>query len=142
MVPLFVQFRFRASAVVAAAALCWCASLALGDAPKLDVPKADVPRNDYPTSARVEYVQECIAQNGGNLADLYKCSCAIDRMADRLTYDDFVEAQTFAHYSTLGGEGGGIFRDPDRAKERAKLYRTVEAEAYRACGLKATTPGR
>jgi hypothetical protein len=142
MVPLFVQFRFRASTVVATAALCWCASLAFGDAPKPDVPKADVPRNDYPTSARVEYVQECIAQNGGNLADLYKCSCAIDRMADRLTYDDFVEAQTFAHYSTLGGEGGGIFRDPDRAKERAKLYRTVEAEAYRACGLKATTPGR
>jgi hypothetical protein len=142
MVPLFVQFRFRASTVVAAAALCWCASLALGDTPKLDVPKSDTPRNDYPTSARVEYVQECIAQNGGNLADLYKCSCAIDRMADRLTYDDFVEAQTFAHYSTLGGEGGGIFRDPDRAKERAKLYRTVEAEAYRACGLKATTPGR
>ena len=142
MVPLFVQFRFRASTVVAAAALCWCASLALGDAPKLDVPKADVPRNDYPTSARVEYVQECMAKNGGNLSDLYKCSCAIDRMADHFTYDDFVEAQTFAHYSTLGGEGGGIFRDPDRAKERAKLFRTVEADAYRACGLKAATPGR
>lgn len=147
MVPLFAQFRFRASTVVAAAVLCWCASLALGDAPKGHapkpaVPKADVPRNDYPTSARVEYVQECVAKNGGNLAYLYKCSCAIDRMADHLTYDDFVEAQTFAHYSTLGGEGGGIFRDPDRAKERAKLFRTIEADAYRACGLKATTPGR
>jgi hypothetical protein len=142
MVPVFVQFRFRASAVIAAATLCWCASLALGDAPAPDVPKADVPRNDYPTSARVEYVQECIAKNGGNLSDLYKCSCAIDRMADHLTYDDFVEAQTFAHYSTLGGEGGGIFRDPDHAKERAKLFRTLEADAYRACGLKAATPGR
>ena len=142
MVPLFVQFRFRASTVVAAAALCWCASLALADAPGPEAPKADAPRNDYPTSARVEYVQECVAKNGGNLADLYKCSCAIDRMADRLTYDDFVEAQTFAHYSTLGGEGGGIFRDPDRAKEKAKLFRTIEADAYRACGLKATTPGR
>ena len=137
MVPLFVQSRFRASTVVAAAALCWCASLALADAPGPEVPKTDAPRNDYPTSARVEYVQECIAQNGGNLADLYKCSCAIDRMADRLTYDDFVEAQTFAHYSSLGGEGGGIFRDTDHAKERAKLFRTVEADAYHACGLKA-----
>jgi hypothetical protein len=142
MVPLFEQFRFRASTVIAATTLCWCASLALGDAPSPAIPKADAPRNDYPTSARVEYVQECVAKNGGNLADLYKCSCAIDRMAERLTYDDFVEAQTFAHYSTLGGEGGGIFRDPDRAKERAKLFRTVEADAYRACGLKATTPGR
>jgi hypothetical protein len=132
MVPLFAQFRFRASTVVAAA-LCWCTVPALGDAP----------RNDYPTSARVEYVQECIAKNGGNLSDLYKCSCAIDRMADHLTYDDFVEAGTFARYATLGGEGGGIFRDPDHAKERARLYRSIEADAYRACGLKAaTTAGR
>jgi hypothetical protein len=137
MVPLFVQSRFRASTVVAAAMLCWCAApAAIGDPPK-----ADAPRNDYPTSARVEYVQECIAKNGGNLADLYKCSCAIDRMADHLTYDDFVEASTFARYATLPGEGGGEFRDPDRAKERAKLYRSIEAEAYRSCGLKVATPG-
>jgi hypothetical protein len=142
MVPLFVQSRSRASTVVVATVLCWCALPVLGDAPGTDAPKAGAPRNDFPTSARVEYVQECIAKNGGNLSDLYKCSCAIDRMAEHFTYDDFVEAQTFAHYSTLGGEGGGIFRDPDRAKERAKLFRTVEADAYRACGLKAATPGR
>jgi len=132
MVPLFAQSLFRNSTVVAAAALCWCALPARGDSP----------RNDYPTVARVEYVQECIAKNGGNLADLYKCSCAIDRIADRLTYDDFVEADTFARYATLGGEGGGEFRDPEHAKEKAKLYRSVEADAYRACGLKVTTPSR
>ncbi len=129
MVSLFAQSRFRASTVVAAA-LCWCAP-ALGDAPR-----ADAPRNDYPTVARVEYVQECIAKNGGNLADLYKCSCAIDRIADHLTYDDFVEAGTFARYATLPGEGGGEFRDPQHGKERAKLYRSIEADAYRSCGLK------
>jgi len=59
-----------------------------------------------------------------------------------LTYDDFVEAGTFARYATLGGEGGGEFRDPEHAKEKAKLYRSVEADAYRACGLKVTTPSR
>jgi hypothetical protein len=107
-------------------ALCWCATPALGDAPA----------NDYPTVARVEYVQECMRKNGGNLADLYKCSCAIDRLAEHLNYDEFVEASTFARYATLPGEGGGIFRDPDRAKERAKLYRNLEVDAYRACGLK------
>jgi len=121
---------------VLAAALCWCAPV-LGDPGQ-----TAAPRNDYPTTARVEYVQECIAKNGGNLADLYKCSCAIDRIADHLTYDDFVEASTFARYSTLPGEGGGEFRDPDRAKERTKLYRGIEADAYRACGLKVATPGR
>jgi hypothetical protein len=76
-----------------------------------------------------------MGRHGGKLEDLYKCSCVIDRLAEKLSYDDFVEAATFAHYSTLPGEGGGIFRDPERAKERAKLYRTLEANAYEACGL-------
>ena len=137
MLPGFVQLRSRTSTVVAAMTLCWCALPVRGDAPRTDAPK-----NDYPTSARVEYVQECIAKNGGSLADLYKCSCAIDRMADHLTYDDFVEAGTFARYATLGGEGGAEFRDPDRGREKAKLYRALEAEAYRVCGLKAAVLSR
>jgi hypothetical protein len=122
----FVQSCFRPSAVIAAAALCWCAAPAIGDPPP----------NDYPTVARVEYVQECVSRNGGELVNLYKCSCAIDWLAEHLSYDEFVEASTFARYATLPGAGGGIFRDPDRAKERAKLYRGLEADAFRACGLK------
>lgn len=83
----------------------------------------------------MEFVQDCMGHNGGKLEYLYKCSCVIDRLAEKLSYDDYVEASTFAHYSTLPGEGGGIFRDSDRAKERAKLYRTVESNAYKACGM-------
>jgi len=119
------QSGVRSLASAAFALWCWTA-------PAL----CDPPRNDYPTAARVQYVQDCEGRNGGGLADLYKCSCVIDHMAAHLTYDEFVEAATFAHYATLGGEGGGIFRDTDRAKERAKLYRTLEADAYHACGLK------
>jgi hypothetical protein len=107
------------------AALCWCALPA----------QSDPLPNDYPTSARVEFVQDCIGRHGGKLEDLYKCSCVIDRLAAKLTYDEYVEAATFAHYSTLPGEGGGEFRDPDGAKQKAKLYRTLEADAYKACGL-------
>jgi hypothetical protein len=81
-----------------------------------------------------------MVRNGGKLEDLYKCSCVIDRLAEHLSYDDFVEASTFAHYSTLPGEGGGIFRDPDKAKERTKLYRGLETDAYHACGLKPPGP--
>jgi hypothetical protein len=106
-------------------AFCWCALPAHSD------PLA----NDYPTSARVEYVQDCIGRHGGKLEALYKCSCVIDRLAQKLTYDEYVEDSTFAHYSTLPGEGGGIFRDPDTAKQKAKLYRTLEAESFKACGL-------
>jgi hypothetical protein len=107
-------------------ALCWCANLAHGD---------PLP-NDYPTSARVEFVQDCMGRSGAHLEDLYKCSCVIDKLAAKLSYDDYVEASTFAHYQTLPGEGGGIFRDPEHGKERAKFYRALESDAYRACGLK------
>ncbi|HEY8506835.1 MAG TPA: hypothetical protein VIL32_00680 [Steroidobacteraceae bacterium] len=95
--------------------------------------------HNYPTSARVEYVQECIRRNGaryGNeLQYLYKCSCAIDAIARELTYDEFVEASTFARYSSLPGEGGAIFRDSDEAKAKAKLFRDLEDKAYGECGF-------
>jgi hypothetical protein len=96
---------------------------------------ADSPVHDYPTVARVEYVQECISKHGGKLESLYQCSCAIDRIANSLTYDEFVEAGTYARYSSLPGEGGGIFRDSDTARQMAKRYRETEAEANRSCGL-------
>jgi hypothetical protein len=93
------------------------------------------PKNDYPTLARVEYVNECITKNGDKLAALYQCACAIDKIADTLNYDDFVEASTFAKYATLPGEGGGIFRDTAHGKELAKTYRSLEADALRRCGM-------
>jgi len=93
------------------------------------------PANNYPTSARVEFVNDCIARNGGKLSQLYQCSCVIDDIANTLDYDEFVESQTFSKYATLPGEGGGIFRDSDEAKAKAKRYREIEKNAYRACGL-------
>jgi hypothetical protein len=96
---------------------------------------ADAPTHDYPTHARVEYVQECIATHGGKLSNLYQCSCALDRIAQALSYDDFVESSTFAKYSSLPGEGGALFRDSDRARTLAKRFRDTEAQALRSCGL-------
>lgn len=96
----------------------------------------EAPVNDYPTAARVEYVNECIANQRNSLANVYQCSCVIDRIAGSLKYDDFVEAITFARYAGLPGEAGAIFRDSDEARKRAKKYKELESEAYRACGLK------
>jgi hypothetical protein len=112
----------------------WIAAAALLAAYAAPSPGAP-PANDYPTVARVQYVEACMLAHHGTTADLYKCSCAIDHIAARLTYDQFVEASTYANYATLGGENGGIFRDHPTAQSSAKLYRTVEAGAYRACGL-------
>lgn len=115
----------RAGAAIVAT-LCLCPS---GFAADL------TPANNYPTLARVEYVQECVATHGAQLAALYQCSCVIDRIADKIAYDDFVEAATFSRYSGLPGEGGAVFRDSDHARAMAKLYRDTEAEASRECGL-------
>ena len=100
-----------------------------------DAARGEPPAHDYPTVARVEYVNDCIGKSGGKLAALYQCSCAIDKIANALSYDDFVEASTFAKYATLPGEGGGIFRDSDQAKKLAKSFRDLEADALRGCGL-------
>jgi len=96
---------------------------------------SEPPLHDYPTQARVEYVNECIANHSDSLANVYQCSCAIDRIAKQLSYDDFVEAVTYARYAGLPGEGGGLFRDSDQAKTLAKMYRQLEADAFQACGL-------
>ena len=93
------------------------------------------PAHDYPTQARVEYVNECIANHNDSLANVYQCSCAIDRIANQLSYDDFVEALTFARYAGLPGEGGGLFRDSDRGKTLAGMFKQLEADAFKACGL-------
>ena len=103
--------------------------------------RADTPQegtqagHDYPTAERVEYVQECMMKNGTQIAYLYKCSCAIDRIAKDLTYDDFVEWGTFARNASLAGERAGVFRDTDEVREKAKQYRAIEASAYKSCGL-------
>jgi hypothetical protein len=96
----------------------------------------ELPVNDYPTAARVEYVNECIANQRDSLANVYQCSCVIDRIADTLTYDEFVEAITYARYAGLPGEGGAIFRDSDEARQKGRRYRELEQQAFKACGLK------
>jgi hypothetical protein len=93
------------------------------------------PVHSYPTQARVEYVNECIAKHDDSLANVYQCSCTIDRIADVLTYDEFVTAITFARYSGLPGEGGAVFRDSDEARSTAKRYRELEKQVQRECGL-------
>lgn len=123
--------------LAAAAALVATHVPARAQAPKAAAPAAAqaVPLNNYPTSARVEYVGECLAKNGGAYVFVHKCSCVIDQIANKMTYDDYVDSSTFSRYATLGGEGGAIFRDPPEGKREAKRYRDTEAEAQRTCGI-------
>lgn len=91
--------------------------------------------HDFPTTDRVEYVLECMKNNGGKQEYLYKCSCVIDRIAQQITYDEYVEASTALRYQSLGGERGAVFRDPDAVKKLAKKYKTIQGDANKACHL-------
>ena len=95
----------------------------------------DPVQNDYPTIARVEYVVDCMRTTGPAEENIYKCACVIDRIAEKLKYDDYVESSTFSKYASTSGERGGVFRDPDEAKQKAKLYREVETGAFKSCGI-------
>jgi hypothetical protein len=89
----------------------------------------------YPTVDRVEFVLECMQKNGGKQEFLYKCACVIDAIAQKYSYDDFVEASTAARYQSLGGERGGVFRDPPQVRESGKRYLQVQGEAMKRCGV-------
>jgi hypothetical protein len=108
---------------------------AFSDTPGTGAEASTTPAHDYPTVARVEYVNDCIGKNGGKLAALYQCSCAIDRIANALPYDDYVEASTYAKYATLPGQAGGIFRDSEHGRQLAKSFRELEANSLRGCGM-------
>ena len=89
----------------------------------------------YPTVDRVEFVLECMQKNGGKQEFLYKCSCVIDDIAQKIPYDDFVEAATAARFQGLGGERGGVFRDPPNTREMAQRYVKIQGEAMKRCDV-------
>lgn len=126
-----MTIRCRALAACACIALAVPLAWADGDAPMAPAPAGGY---NYPTQGRVEYVLSCMDDNGHDFVNVYKCSCVIDKMATRLSYDEFVDQSTFSKYATLGGEGGSEFR-VDQAKAQTKKFRTLQAAAYRSCGL-------
>ena len=101
--------------------------------PALLAVPAVVQAHDYPTSGRVEYVLECMQKHDGKYEFLYKCSCAIDRIAEAIPYEDYVAMSTALRDQTLAGERGGAFRDPPSVRDMADKYKTIQASANQAC---------
>jgi len=95
---------------------------------------AAVPANDYPTLDRVEFVLGCARDARGPAQEnLYKCTCMIDAIAQRLPYDRYVEYSTAANAFSIGGERGETMRAYGAGKEMAGKFRAVQAEARKAC---------
>ncbi len=93
--------------------------------------------NDFPTRDRVEYVLNCVAQRGGlSFINQYACGCKIDKIAEKLTFEEYEAAKTFSYLKSTPGESGGVFRDPSQSKSlRAKL-KEAEEYAEKSCFVK------
>jgi len=110
-------------------------ALAMSAASVGSVPARAAAGHDYPTVDRVEFVLECMQRNAGKQEFLYKCACVIDEIARQYLYDDFVEAATAARFQGLGGDRGGVFRDPPKTREIAKRYLQVQNDAMKRCDV-------
>jgi len=93
--------------------------------------------NDFPTRARVEYVLACM-QDGKMPAQeaMYKCSCAIDAIAAKVSYSKWVDLSTIANGITIAGERGGVMRDMKDARKLVASYRELQESAKKTCFIR------
>jgi hypothetical protein len=89
--------------------------------------------HDYPTADKVEYVLECMVNHQSKQEYLYKCSCAIDQIAQKIDYDEYVESSTALRHQTLSGPRGAEFRDAGAGKAMANKYKDIQEQARKAC---------
>lgn len=88
----------------------------------------------YPTQALAEYVFACMATNGQDPNVLQRCSCAIDHIAGRVSYDEYTQAETILRMQQVPGGGRtGMFRSSGWAADMVNKLRQAEAEAEGKC---------
>lgn len=121
-----VLARLRTSSLLGALALC-AALPALA--------------NDFPTNERVLYVQECLRDHPGNPFEMIsKCSCALDRMAAEVKFEEFLTMSTAAKANSIGGERGGYIRDVDLLQKEIRRFRDLQNRAKAACFINTSGP--
>jgi hypothetical protein len=91
--------------------------------------------HDYPTYERVQFALDCMQRNGGAYELIYKCSCAIDKVAEQLSIDEFVDLQTSVNASDMTGQRGGELRGNPQVRDSAKRYRQTVQAAMQSCGI-------
>jgi hypothetical protein len=91
--------------------------------------------HDYPTAERVIWVEACMREHpdAGHYEMLNKCSCALDYIARKLTFDEYDTMHTAALAATIGGERGAVFRDTPEMQDKIKAFRKLQSEAQAAC---------
>lgn len=91
--------------------------------------------HDYPTYERVQFAVDCMQRHGGAYDLIYKCSCAIDKVSEQFTIDEFVDMQTSLNASDMTGQRGGELRGNPQVRDSAKRYRQTIQSAMQSCGI-------
>lgn len=93
--------------------------------------------NDFPTRARVEFVLTCMQDTKAPPQEsMYKCSCAIDAIADKVRYREWVDLSTIANGITIAGERGGVMRDIKDGRKLIASYRKLQESARKQCFIR------
>lgn len=89
---------------------------------------------DYPTETLADYVFACMATNGQTQEALRRCSCSIDAIAEKLPYDEYVEAETVLSLRQVpGGERTVMFRASPWSQAIVDKLRQAQVEAELRC---------
>ena len=73
------------------------------------------------------------SHGGQKYANLYSCICVIDKIAEKLAYDEFSEGEVYSQLRSTPGERGGMFRDPDHAVLLVEKLNDITALAEKSC---------
>jgi len=89
----------------------------------------------YPTEAVADYVFGCMASNGQTEDALRRCSCSLDHVAGKLSYDEYVQAETVLRMQQVpGGDGRlSMFRSAPWAQQIVDRLRQAQVEAEMKC---------
>lgn len=89
----------------------------------------------YPTEALADYVFGCMGANGETPEMLRRCSCSIDHIASKLSYDDYVKAETVLRLQQVPGASPNlaIYRNTPWAQSAIDKLRSVQVEAEGKC---------
>ena len=119
MVTIFPSFR-------GAGAVLYCLPLVLA--------ATELVANDFPTVDRALFIQECMAlENSAKYETLYACACTLDKIAEEMSYSEYVEADSYWRMRNMRGERGGLFRSGQRAREIRKHFSDVKTLAEAVC---------
>ena len=98
-----------------------------------DNPDLETKTEIIPTSEKVEYVFACIQGNETSQAYISKCSCSIDYIDERMTYEEYVEAETIMSLRQIYGEKSLMFKNSPNAMEIYTNMQNLLAEAEMEC---------